>query len=575
MAPSLIKKLNLPLFLLVLIILIGGFFRFYNLNWDEGQMYHPDERNIALAVSKIEFPNQLNPGFFAYNSFSIYLYKGVASFLSLRAKDSSLTASLMNILTGKNVPKEKRDFSWAKDWSKINLIGRFISALAATLSIYLIYLLGLMIIGKGGGLVAAGLFAFSPGLIQQAHFGVTESLLIFFLLLLAILSVKTIKQPKPLYWILMAVISGLAIGTKTIALSFLIIPLTVWSILVWKEHQVKKYLVFGFIFLLITFLVFFLVSPHTILNFSQFRKSMDYESGVVSGKLKVPYNWQFNNTLPYLFFFSNLHWQTGLFVPTLGFLGIFLWLFFILKKRERIWILPLLIFSIFYFAYVGSWYTKFIRYMLPLIPTLILGTAWFLLKLTQSPKLKLVSRALLALTLIFSFLWSLAFLSIYQNPTTRIVASQWIYENIPQGSTLLVEHWDDRLPSPLPRQNPSQYSYLEMKNYEPDTPGKISSMAENLADGDFLILSSRRLSGSIGKNPEQWPITSQYYEKLFREKLGYRLVKTVTSYPKLLNIEIKDDQAEETFQVYDHPIIHIFQNTDKFSKEKLQSILVN
>ena len=51
------------------LIFLAGIFRFYNLNWDLGNYFHPDERNIANAVSQIYFFSQLNPHFFAYGVF--------------------------------------------------------------------------------------------------------------------------------------------------------------------------------------------------------------------------------------------------------------------------------------------------------------------------------------------------------------------------------------------------------------------------------------------------------------------------------------------------------------------------
>jgi len=553
---------------------LGGFFRFYNLNWDEGQLYHPDERNVAAAVSRIEFPTKLDPEFYAYNGLPIYLYHGIGTILSLKG-EQPLSSFLASLINPEKLDFQKKDFSWTYDWSKINLIGRFFSALSATISIYLIYLLGKLLMGMVGGVLSATLLAFSPSLIQQAHFGVTESLLLFFLLLITFFATKFLKERKIIFLLFTAVFCGLALGTKISALSFLIIPSLSFLISFFREKKKTKWLLLGGSFLILSFLLFFLTSPYTFLNFSKFRESMEYENGVVTGKIKVPYNWQFSDTFPYLFFFKNLHWQTGIFVPTLGFLGIFFWLYFILKKKENILALPAFSFAIFYFAYVGSWYTKFVRYMIPLIPFLVLGTVWIILKLTQFQKTKLLGKILLIIVPVSSFLWSLAFFSIYTRPSTRIVASKWIYENVPKGSVLLVEHWDDRLPSPLPGYDPSQYIYLEMENYDADTPEKISKMAKNLEMGDFLILSSRRLYGSIGKNPQEWPITSKYYQKLFQGELGYVLVQKITSYPKLFWLEINDDSSEETFQVYDHPVIHIFQNKEKFSKEKLESILIN
>src|SRR5687767_12693166 len=103
---------------LFLIILLGAFFRFSNLNWDQGFTYHPDERNIAAAVTRIKFPHDLDPKFHAYNGFSVYLIR----------------------LIGEAVAKITNNQDWLTDWGKINLIGRSISATTSTLSIPLLYL---------------------------------------------------------------------------------------------------------------------------------------------------------------------------------------------------------------------------------------------------------------------------------------------------------------------------------------------------------------------------------------------------------------------------------------------------
>ena len=568
-------KKGLLYFVLILIVVSGGFLRFFNLNWDENNMYHPDERNIANAVAKINFFNNLNPEFFAYNGFPIYLYKSIGYLLTLKENNYPFSTLLAALYSQKELSFLNINSGWTRDWSKINLIGRFISALSSTLSIYLIFLIGKNLIGEIGGLISAFIFAFTPSFIQQAHFGVTESLLVFFLLLLSLLAIKILEEKKSIYWIYSGIISGLAIASKIPALSFLIIPFLTWLISLLQEKKFLKYIALGFSFLIFTCLFFFIFSPYTIFDFQKFKESMVYESGVVTGRLKVPYNWQFFGTLPYVFQWINLHWQTNIFLPTLGTLGLIFWLAKALAGREKIFALPLLIFAFLYFLYVGSWYTKFIRYTLPFIPFLILASVWLLLKIIQFHNTKILGVFLLILVIFSSFLWGLAFFSIYTRRHTRLSASEWIYQNVPQNSVLLHEHWDDRLPGYIPGYDSSQYIYLEMKNYDPDTPEKISEMSENLAKGDFLIISSRRLFGSIGKNPHEWPITSKYYEKLFQGKFGYTLVQKITSYPKLLNFEIKDDLAEETFQVYDHPVVMIFKNEKRLSKETIEKVLLH
>src|SRR6266550_3653895 len=55
-----------------ILTLLGGLLHFYNLNWGAPFYFHPDERNIASAVSQLQFPHHMNPQFFAYGSLPIY-----------------------------------------------------------------------------------------------------------------------------------------------------------------------------------------------------------------------------------------------------------------------------------------------------------------------------------------------------------------------------------------------------------------------------------------------------------------------------------------------------------------------
>src|SRR5258706_15866931 len=60
-------------FLLFLLVIFGIFIRLYNLNWGSPFYFHPDERNIASAITQLSFPKQLNPNFFAYGTVPIYV----------------------------------------------------------------------------------------------------------------------------------------------------------------------------------------------------------------------------------------------------------------------------------------------------------------------------------------------------------------------------------------------------------------------------------------------------------------------------------------------------------------------
>ncbi|MCA9973889.1 MAG: glycosyltransferase family 39 protein, partial [Anaerolineales bacterium] len=107
-----------------------------------------------------------------------------------------------------------------------------------------------------------------------------------------------------------------------------------------------------------------------------------------------------------------------------------------------------------YFLFMATRWVKSIRYFLPIYPTLFLLAAWALWALWQrtsrSPhhprtpaphhRTTLARPAILALTLAVilpSLLWASAFVQIYRQPVTRVAASDWIFENVPSGATLL------------------------------------------------------------------------------------------------------------------------------------------
>jgi hypothetical protein len=212
------------------------------------------------------------------------------------------------------------------------------------------------------------------------------------------------------------------------------------------------------------------------------------------------------------------------------------------------------------------------RYMLPLYPLLCLFAAVFVGRFLI-PKINLLPRYLSLFVFNFSFLillvWPLSFMNIYTKPNTRVLASQWINQNIPVSSTLAIEHWDDSLPL-LGQQN---YKIITLPLYDPDTPEKWQMINDQLSKTDYIIIASNRLYTPLQKltDCEKLPLgrcykeTSQYYKNLFDGKLGFKKAAEFTSYPKFSfplvkwEYEINDSSADESFTVYDHPKVIIFK----------------
>lgn len=543
------RNKNFYIFLFfVFLITIAAFLRFYNLNWDQGSLFHPDERNIDNAVTKIRFFSRLDPEFFAYGGFSIYLYRAAADILSFITK------------TG----------SWTSDWGLINTVGRFFSALFSTLTIIPLYFLARKIASQKAALIAAILYSFTVASIQTSHYGVTESLITFIGVLICFFSIRILKKHNLINVFILGVASGIGIAAKTSSILFLIMPtLSFLIILIKNKLRLKKNIGYFLFFSAICFLIFTLFSPFTFINWNKFIESMNYESGVATGSLPVVYTLQFNHTLSYFYQLKNLFWQIGL-AGVFCITGFIFVLYKTIKTRDKN-LLIFISFPLLYFLYVGAWHTKFIRYMVPIIPYLIISAGILLAEIRL--KYKILGKTLITVIILSSVFWSLAFFSIYTRPQTRVSASKWIYVNIPIGAKLLTEQWDDGLPITIDNSYPSRYRNEQLTMYDQDNNQKIDYLSEKLSGADYIIFNSRRLYGTLINLTDKYPITSGYYRLLFAQKLGYVEVAQFSSYPSLFGITINDDRSEETFQVYDHPKVIIFKNEKHLSKKQLEKVL--
>ncbi len=206
----------------------------------------------------------------------------------------------------------------------------------------------------------------------------------------------------------------------------------------------------------------------------------------------------------------------------------------------------------------------------------------------QHPPFHILSRAayaLMALVLVATVLWGWGFLAIYRRPLTRITASEWIYANIPEGSVIANEHWDDALPGGVPGRvgfkpvgayygltNPSTRNRDgQIENYWEDVPEKRERLYQWLNEADVIVMSSNRLWGSIPRLPMRYPMTTLYYQLMAEEKLGFELAARFTSFPTIFGIQFDDTWAEEAFSVYDHPEVRIYRKTPAYSEALARS----
>jgi len=534
------RSINKEKVLLFLIIALGAFFRFYNLNWDEGHYLHPDER-IYVNSSNIYIPEELNlllspdsplnSKEFSYGSFPLFVYK--------------ITHAVI-------LPN-----------SSFLFVSRLVSSVFSILTIPLIFLISKELFNRKTGIIAAIIFAFSAGSIQHAHFNTTESIQIFLITLIILLGIKAIKNKNYLLFIPLAILSGISYATKIVGLTFLIVPLISFIFIFLKEKKLKKLIFFILLFVFLATISGLALAPYQIIDFTLFKERQHYEQSVVYGKYKPVYTIIYEQTKPYLYpLVKILPFTFGFISLPLSFIGLIL-VFKMLKEKKVINYIYLfiLIYPILYFLWAGAWYAKFSRYYVLLLPFL---SIWASIALARLRKLTIL------ILLFFIIVNGMLYLNTYTKSHTRVAASAWIYQNIATQSTIAGEHWDDSLPLQLKTNLGKRYQMVQLPVYEPDYLEKISRLSTVLSQSDYFVISSRRVYYSILKNPKQYPYTSKFYQLLFEEKLGFKLVKTVTNYP----FYFSDDFADESFQSYDHPPVLVFRKIKKISPEHISNLVI-
>ena len=174
--------------------------------------------------------------------------------------------------------------------------------------------------------------------------------------------------------------------------------------------------------------------------------------------------------------------------------------------------------------------------------------------------------------------WSLAYVNgVYNREHTWLTASRWMYENIPSGSTILWEVWDDPLPKTIPDE-PGMDMYsrgltnIDWSPYEEDTADKYEILKQKLREADYVAYSSKRIYDSVDELPQRYPMTTLYYQAMRDGRLGFELAGEFTSPPQLFGITFDDRHADESWSLYDHPQVSVFKKVRDLSDAEFDAL---
>ena len=313
-------KNNLELKLLVLIIILGGFFRFYSLgaeNLHHDEAYHV---NAALSGNLAEVSEK-----------------------TIRYFEHPV---LLNVML----------YAWAQFGSSEFYL-RSLQAIAGTLGILLIFLISREIFNEKVGLLSALIFSLSPEHIRFAQEFRGYAIATLFVMASFYFFVKAIKQDKNKYWFFYALFGILTPNTDYFAGAYLAAVFLFFIINIKKyKHILKK-----FIFIESLMLIF--VLPNIFPFLIQASIAPFWAEASLSPLWKIliiPYNFYVFTLGHYQPYMANFSWKVGLrHLPLLLIIFGFITYFFIkalipLKKNSEKILLLLVLFVPFIIAYIIS-----------------------------------------------------------------------------------------------------------------------------------------------------------------------------------------------------------------------------
>ncbi|MCA9391878.1 glycosyltransferase family 39 protein [candidate division WWE3 bacterium] len=560
------KHLNDPRKILLFILLIGAFLRFYKFNWGDGFFFHPDERNIAFGISNLNLEKgQFNPEFWAYGSLPIYIIYLIAW---VADKLPIIKTTLL-------------------DFNTYILIGRLISALASTLIIFLIYKLVLRILHKNArrekfALLAALLVAFLPGMIQFAHFMTFETFLTLEYIVMLWLSFNIVENGRSRDYLLLGIVAGLSVGTKIVSLSVLPILIAAHVGYSIRNNRQAKHPTLTMIFnknillaLIVVPVFTFVASPFHVLDLKGFVNSFNYESGVADGSLLVFYTQQFLETTPVIYQLTKVFPYiltmplTLLSIISLCYIpyrSIRVLLRRVRKRRLSLFAIEsslVVLMALLYLAFHLSLFVKWTRYMIPALPFLVMAVTVVISQVHK--KTQLLAKLLIVIVSVWAIGSGVYFFQIYLKPDTRVESANWANTNLATNALVSSEIYDLGIMPFNSVFNPSNIDLLPLYDLEVN-PQKLEA-EDSFADSQYFIELSQRVWRTRERLFYMYPESNAIYTKLRDPSAKYGWQQIMRDDRLIADCNIftlycfnNTLTPDETFTVFDHPTLRIYEN---------------
>jgi hypothetical protein len=410
--------------------------------------YHPDEPELAIAVLRVDFGAlQLSPRFFNYGSLSIYLDR-LAVVAASRAGWVHLAAGSREAV--------------AQMIGSVIRVGRWLTVLMGVLTVMVTAALGARLFGPRAGALAALLLALAPLHLAQGHYFTVDVPATLWTSLCLLLCAGALRRPDRGMLALAGACAGLAASTKYNAGVVLVAPLytlaVTWRRAEWYASDRAAALIYT---PLAAAAAFLLTTPGIVIDPGRFWHDFGYElhhaatgHGLVFANTRSLPAWLFHLT-------RSLPDGLGLPLALAGVAGV-VWAAARHTPEDGL----LLVFLLPYSLLIGGAEIKFARYVVPILPVLLVlaarllageewkrrgdgGTGPFgtsdhpVAPSPRPPVMPLLRAAALVIVLFWTAAYGVAMAAVFAGEDPRDQAARWVEQRRRPGERvgLVGEPW--------------------------------------------------------------------------------------------------------------------------------------
>lgn len=402
-------------------------------------------------------------------------------------------------------PDETVQSSYETNRSDYYIIGRLLSALYAVLSLILIYQLGRDVFSSQVGIIGGWFSALYPITLEHAQVIRTDTAGLFFGLLALVFCLKLLDHPTFKYQILAGAAIALGIASRLTLISLVCVLAAVDLAIVFgsDSKKIKRHLYGIMVGLLSMVIAFILFAPYFFLDFTTAFTDLQKQARTVhlGADGLTPYGnfiWYISDAIP-----------ASVTLPLAVFTAIGIILLVMRRYIKQVLILG---FVVIYLVNISIHPLHWQRWLIQILPLFSLFAADALITLTKkfAERFKLnevAQRIAFAGFLVFlsSFpLYQLIVFDIRQaNPSTRVIAREWILQNIPIGSKIAQEAYT----APIEATH-----YKLFQHFSLAAGRSLDDYREEKYD--FLMVSSS-MYGRYFAQGERYPMFISFYKSLF------------------------------------------------------------